>query len=125
MRTRTQSEIGELAGARAKFGEAWRVSYPHQNEMAMMGHIVEVHVPEFARKSEAAGVFGKDGLEATHPHDTLVRRLVRQMRNPEARHAARTLHPEGKRYTLELDREKKERTKRGVSRQDSRGGGNE
>lgn len=91
----------------------------------MKGHIVEVHVPEFARKFGTCGVFGEDGLEALHPHGTLVRLLVRQMRNPEARHAAHTLYLEGKRSTPELDREKKERAKRGGSRQVALGGGNE
>ena len=111
--TLTPSEIDELARACAKFGEAWRASYPHRKEMTVKGHIVEVHVPEFARKFGTCGVFGEDGLEALHPHDTLVRRLVRQMRNPEARHAAHTLHLEGKRSTPELDREKKKGQREG------------
>ena len=45
--------------------------------MTVKGNIAEVHVPEFSRKVGTCGVFGKDGLEALDPHDTLVRRLVR------------------------------------------------
>ena len=93
--------------------------------MAVKGHIVEVHVPEFARKFGTCGVFGEDGLEALHPHGKLVRRLVRQMQNPEARHAAHTLHLKGKRSTPELDREKKEKGKERGGRRDVLGSGDE
>ena len=63
-----------------------------------------MHVPEIARRYGNCGVFGEDGVGAIHPHATPVRRLVRQIRNPEARHAAHTRHLEGKRKTPELDR---------------------
>ena len=48
-----------------------------------------------ARMYGNCGVFGGDGVGALHPHGTLVRRLVRKMGNPRARHAAHTRHLEG------------------------------
>ena len=96
VRELTEVEVGELDKACVTFGVAWRKSYPHRRQMAVKGHIVEVHVPEFARLFRECCVLGEDGVEALHPHGTLVRRLVRQMRNPEATHAAHTLHLEGK-----------------------------
>ena len=40
------------------------------------------------------GIFGEGGLEALHPKYSLCIQLVRQMRNPEARHKAHTRHLE-------------------------------
>ena len=50
------------------------------------------------------GIFGEDGLEALHPKDSLCRRMVRQMRNPEARHKAHTRHLEAMTSTAVMDR---------------------
>ena len=40
------------------FGKAWRVSYPYRKEMAVKGRLVEVYVPEFARKLGTCETFG-------------------------------------------------------------------
>jgi len=58
-------------------------------------------VAEFVEMHLTFGVFGEAVLGALHPHSTLVRRLVR---NPEAQHAARTLHLERKKQFAELQR---------------------
>jgi len=97
------AEVQKLKEVCVAFGKAWRDSYPHRKQMTPKDHIVEVHVPEFAERYGACGVFGEDGLEALHPQDTMVRRLVRQMRNPEARHRAHTLHLQGKVQCTELE----------------------
>ena len=46
----------------------------------------------------------EDGSEALHVVDSLCRRIVRQMRNPEARHKAHTLHHLGRTFMPELQR---------------------
>ena len=48
--------------------------------------------PWFVDEYGICGVFGEDGCEALHVLDSLCRKMVRQMRNPEARHKAHTLH---------------------------------
>ena len=58
----------------------------------MKGHVVEVHVPEFVEWYGTCGIQGEDGVEGLHPQDSKVRRIVRCMRNPEARHKAHTRH---------------------------------
>ena len=50
------------------------------------------------------GVFGEDGCEALHVLDSLCRKMVRQIRNPEARHNAHTLHLTARLFTPVLDR---------------------
>ena len=47
--------------------------------------------PWFVDQYGICGVFGEDGCEALHV-DSLCRKMVRQMRNPEALHKAHTLH---------------------------------
>ena len=54
-------------------------------------------------------MFGEDGSEVLHVVDSLCRRIVRQMRNPEARHKAHTLHHLGRTFTRELQRHTFER----------------
>jgi len=44
-------------------------------------------------------VVGEDGCEALQVLDTLCRKMVRQMRNPEARHKAHTLHHTARSFT--------------------------
>jgi hypothetical protein len=84
------AEISELKEACAQFGQAWRQEY--RELLTVKGHIVEEHVPEFAVLYGTCGVQGEDGVEGLHPQDSLVRRIVRSMRNPEARHKAHTRH---------------------------------
>jgi len=83
-------EITELKDACARFGQAWRTGY--RNLLTVKGHVVEEHVPEFAELYGTCGIHGEDGVEGLHPQDSLVRRIVRSMRNPEARHKAHTRH---------------------------------
>ena len=64
-----------------------------------------MHVPWFVDFYGICGVFGEDGAEAVHVVDNLCRRLVRQMRDPEARHKAHTLHHTARDFTKPLDRE--------------------
>ena len=108
VRELTEVEVWELEKVCLIFGVAWRKSYPHRRHIAVKGQIIEVHMPEFAR---------------LHPHGTLVRRLVRYMQNPEARHAAHTLHLEGKKRVSGIVRVKFEREKCGGARQGVSGGG--
>ena len=58
----------------------------------MKGHVVEENIPEFVDLFGTCGILGEDGVEGLHPQDTLVRRIVRSVRNPEARHKAHTRH---------------------------------
>ena len=97
------AERTELKMACAAFGAAWRGSY--HRILTPKGHIVEVHVPWFVDRYGICGVFGEDGAEAVHVVDNLCRRLVRQMRNPEDRHKAHTLHHVARDFTKPLDRE--------------------
>jgi len=104
----------KLKAACAEFGSAWRTSYPDHKILTPKGHVLEVHVPEFCDAYDGwLGVFGEDGLEALHPKDSLCRRLVRQMRNPEARHRAHALHLSALQHTRELDRIKHTRRSTG------------
>jgi hypothetical protein len=57
------------------------------------GHVVVPHGPWFVDEDGICGVFGEDGCEALRVLDSLCRKMVRQMRNPEARRRnAHTLH---------------------------------
>jgi hypothetical protein len=56
------------------------------------GHVVVAHVPWFVDTNGICGVFGEGGCEALHVTDALCRMIVRQMRNPEARHG-QSAHP--------------------------------
>lgn len=51
----------------------------------------------------------EDGSEALHVVDSLCRRIVRQIHNPESRHKAHTLHHLARTFTPELQREILER----------------
>ena len=81
----------ELKDACAEFGVAWRLSYKDRL-LTPKGHVVEVHVPQFVDRYGVRGVFGEDGTEALHVACSACRRIVRVMRNPEARHKAQSLH---------------------------------
>ena len=97
------TERAELKRSCAAFGAAWRESY--RRILTPKAHIVEVHVPWFVDHYGICGVFGEDGAEAVHVVDNLCRRLVRQMRNPEDRHKAHTLHHVARDFTKPLGRE--------------------
>ena len=90
VRMLSAAEISELKEACIQFGKAWRQGY--RELLTVKGHIVEEHVPEFAELFGTCGILGEDGVEGLHPQDSLVRRIVRSMRNPEARHKAHTRH---------------------------------
>ena len=77
-----------------------------------MGHVIVAHVPDFVIMYGICGVFGEDGVEALHVTDSAARRLVRQMRNPEARYKAHALHHTARAFTPLLNREIKSRAKR-------------
>ena len=62
-------------------------------------------MPYFDDLFHACGVFGEDGAEALHVVDNLCRRLVRQIRNPDDRHKAHTLHHTARDFTPKLQRE--------------------
>ena len=53
--------------------------------LTVKGHVVEENIPEFVDLFGTCGILGEDGVEGLHPQDTLVRRIVRSVRNPEAR----------------------------------------
>ena len=55
--------------------------------------------PWFVDQYGICGVFGEDGCEALHTLDSLCRKIVRKMRNPEARHKALTLHRTARSFT--------------------------
>lgn len=61
-------------------------------------------MPEFVDLFHSCGVFGEDGSEALHVVDSRCQRIARQMRNPEARQKAHTLHHLGRTFTPELQR---------------------
>jgi hypothetical protein len=68
------------------------------------GHIVVAHVPWFVGEYGICVVFGEGGCEALRVLDSLCRKIARQMRNPEARHNAHTLHLTTRSFTPVLDR---------------------
>ena len=86
----SEDEKTELKGACAAFGVAWNAS--SKRPLTLKGHIVVAHVPWFVDQYGICGVFGEDCCEALHVVDSLCRKMARQMRNPEARHKAHTLH---------------------------------
>jgi hypothetical protein len=96
VRMLSAGEISELKLACARFGAAWRTGY--RDLLTVKGHVVEEHVPEFVDLFGTCGILGEDGVEGLHPQDTLVRRIVRCVRNPEARHRAHTRHLEAMVY---------------------------
>ena len=112
----SEAQRAELKGACAAFGVAWRATFVDKHGapriLTPKGHIVEVHVPWFVDYYGICGVFGEDGAEALHVVDSLCRRIVRQMRNPEARNKAHTLHHTARRFTPELHRDIVERQSR-------------
>ena len=77
----SEDEKMELKEACAAFGVAWNASY--NRPLTPKGHIVVAHVPWFVDQCGICGVFGEDGCEALHVLDSLCRKIVRQMRNPE------------------------------------------
>lgn len=100
------SELMALEKACASFGAAWRKSYSQREKLTPKGHIVEVHVPYYARLYGTCGVFGEDGAEAIHVSDSACRRIVRQMRNPVDRHKAQVLHHLAYALTPPMERQK-------------------
>jgi hypothetical protein len=98
-----EADQTELIAACSEFGRAWRESY--ERKLTPKGHIAEVRVPQFVRWYEACGVFGEDGVEALHVLDSACRRVVRCMRNPEARKEAQDLHHAARVATPDLVRE--------------------
>jgi len=93
----SEDEKTELKEACAAFGVRWKASY--ERPLTPKGHIVVVHVPWFVDEYGICGVFGEVGCEALHVVDSLCRKMVRQMRNPEARHKAHTLHLTARSFT--------------------------
>ena len=59
--------------------------------LTVKGHVVEEHVTEFVELFGPCGILDEDGVEGLHPQDTLVRRIVRSVRNPEARQHIRDI----------------------------------
>jgi hypothetical protein len=98
----SEDEKTELKGACSAFGTAWKAAY--DRPLTPKGHIVVAHVPWFVDEYGICGVFGEGGCEALHVLDSLCRKMVRQMRNPEARHNAHTLHLTACSFTPVLDR---------------------
>ena len=90
----TDAEIIELDVACKGFGSAFRLvdakrtyedSRHKKGTLTVKGHIVEMHVADYARRFGTIGAFGEDGLEALHPLDTAARLLTRSIRNHESR----------------------------------------
>ena len=96
VRMLSADEISELKHAGARFGAAWRAGY--KDLLTVKGHVVEEHVPEFVGLFGTCGILGEDGVEGLHLQDTLFRRIVRCVCNPEARHRAHTRHLEAMVY---------------------------
>ena len=65
---------------------------------------MEAHVPWFVDAYGICGVFGEDGCEALHVSSALCRKMVRQMRNPEARYRAHLLHHNARTFTPAVER---------------------
>lgn len=84
----TEEQVTALGNACTGFGDAFRVA--HGRMLTVKGHIVEKHVPEYARMYGVLGIFGEDGLEALHPLDSRCRLITRTMRNPKGRLIATT-----------------------------------
>ena len=68
------------------------------------GPLVVAHVPWFVNTNGICGVLGEDGCEAFHVSSALCRKMVRQMRNPEARYKAHLLHHNARAFTPALER---------------------
>ena len=62
VRMLSADEITELKDACARFGQAWRTGY--RDLLTVKGHVVEVHVPEFAEWYGPCGIQGEEELKA-------------------------------------------------------------
>ena len=99
----SEAEKTALKDACAAFGAAWEMSYPNR-ALNPKGHVVVLHMPWFVEKHAICDVFEEDGGEAVHVTDSAARKLVRQMKNPEVRHKAHTLHHTARMFTPLLKR---------------------
>jgi hypothetical protein len=80
----SEAEKTALKDACAALGAAWKMSYPNR-ALTPKGHVVVVHVPWFVDKNGICGVLG-------------------EVKTPEARHKAHTLHHTARMFTPLLKR---------------------
>lgn len=88
----TEPELTELEENCTLFVASFRTAFPDHKIVTPKLHIIEKHIPYFARRFGTCGVFGEDGLESLHPMDAKARLIVRTMRSPLKRHQAATKH---------------------------------
>ena len=88
----TAQQLDDLEAACKEFVGSFRTLFPDHSIVAPKFHVIEKHIPYFARRFETCGVFGEDGLESLHPMDSRARLIVRTIRNPVKRHKAATKH---------------------------------
>ena len=79
----SEEQLTELRSACAGFAVSFRLAY--DRILTVKGHVVEMHVMEYAESLGTCGALGEDGLEALHPMYTAARVLCRTMRNANAR----------------------------------------
>lgn len=88
----TEPELTQLDENCALFVASFRTAFPDHKIVTPKLHIIEKHIPYYARRFGTCGVFGEDGLESLHPMDARARLIVRTMRCPVKRHQAATKH---------------------------------
>jgi biotin synthase-like enzyme len=88
----SELELTQLGDNCARFVASFRLAFPEHKIVTPKLHVIEKHIPDFARRFGTCGVFGEDGLESLHPMDTRARQIVRTMRNATKRHQAATKH---------------------------------
>ena len=102
-------QLTELDTACATFGQAFRAA--HERMLTVKGHIVERHIPLFARHYGILGIFGEDGLESLHPLDSRIRLITRTMRNPKRRSIATMRHMDMAKHGKGAEHEKRKRAR--------------
>jgi len=90
--TKVVSEMAKVPTPAAPDATSSGVAAPTGAEYVVSGEIAHADYG-------ICGVFGEDGCETLHVLDSLCRKMVRQMRNPEARHKAHTLHHTARSFT--------------------------
>jgi len=103
----TAHQLSELETACVGFGEAFREA--HGRMLTVKGHLVERHIPVYARRYGILGIFGEDGLEALHPLDSRCRLITRTMRNAKQRSLANIKHMDMAKWGRGPEREKRKR----------------
>ena len=86
----TDAELDVVDTNCAALGATWRLHFAVAGGAAHTPkvHLIERHVPFYARLHGTLGMLGEEAVEALHPWWTAAARLCQAMTNPKARRAS-------------------------------------